>query len=324
VTFSSPLLTVCAVIALMAWSLSFWRVFKKSEIVYPQRSVSKRSTTILRVVIFLLGVIAWLLISFSLAGPRESIGHAKSQVEANDIMFVVDLSRSMLAEDFKPNRLEVAKQQILDFIKLHPTDRIGIIVYAEKAFTLLPLTRDLDLISRTVRNQVKPGFLGGGTNIGDAIGLGVARMMHSQAKKRSMILLTDGVSIMGSMSPREAATEASNAGIRIFTIGIGGKKEARIPVNSKYGTRYQILPGGSIDIKTLGLVASLTGGKSFLAQDSSSLSRVFFTIDQMERGKVDAHTRILFKERYLYYLIWGVLILLAVEFMRTSLLRESL
>jgi Ca-activated chloride channel homolog len=324
VTFSSPALSIVALLGLISWSLAFWRVFKRSEIIYPHHNVVKNHLAVLRGVIYTLGVLAWLLIVFSLGGPRTPAGHTKAQIEANDIMFVVDMSRSMLAEDFKPNRLEVAKNQILNFIQMHPTDRIGIIIYAEKAFTLLPLTRDLDLITKTVRDQVKPGFLGGGTNIGDAIGLGVARMMHSMALKRSMILLTDGVSIMGSMTPREAAIEANKAGIKIFTIGIGGSRNAKIPVVGSRGKRYQVLPGGSIDVETLGLVATLTGGKSFFAQDANSLSNVFKTIDQMERGKIDAHTRILFKEEYLTSLMWGVLLLLLVEIGRPLLLRESL
>src|SRR5690606_32519325 len=180
--------------------------------------------------------------------PKKPAGFVNDPEEVNDVIFVVDVSLSMLADDFKPNRLEVAKQKIQEFVDLRPTDRIALVMFSEKVFTLLPLTSDLKLVRQAI-SDLRTGFLGSGTNIGDALALGVARGLQSLAKNKVIILLTDGVSNVGTMTPLQAAEEAKNAGIKVYTIAVGGDGDARIPVPGGFGRqRFQYIPGGSFDV----------------------------------------------------------------------------
>ena len=172
------------------WIVGFFYFFKKPQLVIPNK-YKKKGFPFLRTITFLIGVVGWMYISFALAGPRKPMGMDKNTIEVNDIFIVLDLSRSMLAEDLKPNRFEAAKVKIQDFVSMFPRDRIGIVIFAERVFTLLPLSTDLNLINKMVA-QVKLGTLGDGTNIGDALALGTGRLIQSLAKNKIIILLTDG------------------------------------------------------------------------------------------------------------------------------------
>jgi len=321
--FAHPYLFIIGTLGIIAWILIIFRPFKKAIIYYGDSSTKNRSIS--RTVIFLLGLIGWVLISISVTLPRKPIGLSNNKIKVNDIFFVVDVSRSMLAEDFRPNRLEAAKQKILEFVNLKPADRIGIIMFSERAFTLLPLSTDLDLIRRIV-DEIKVGFLGMGTNIGDALALAVARGAQSLADNKAIVLLTDGVSNVGSMTPTQAAQEAADKDIRVYTIGIGGSKDAKIPLGGRaFGRkRYQTIPGGSIDTKTLQNIAKLTGGKDFIAQDSEALKDVLEEINKLEKTEIDASSRILYKELYWVFLVYGALLLLLAELLRIRFLKEEL
>ena len=248
----------------------------------------------------------------------------KNTIEVNDIFIVLDLSRSMLAEDLKPNRFEAAKIKIQEFVSLFPRDRIGIVIFAEKVFTLLPLSTDLNLINKMVA-QIKLGPLGDGTNIGDALALGVGRLLQSLAKNKVMILMTDGVSNVGTMTPLQAAEMAAEQKIKIYTIGIGGAKDARIPVGpNMFGVqRYQMIPGGSVDEKGLKEIADLTGGKFYMARDNKALENVLGDINKLERTEIEQSGRIIYEELYFKYLLIGVLLLIGTELSRRLLLREG-
>ncbi|MCY4524041.1 MAG: VWA domain-containing protein, partial [Halobacteriovoraceae bacterium] len=222
-----------------------------------------------------------------------------------------------------PNRIEASKSKIIEFINLKPADRIGIIMFSERVFTLLPLSTDLDLIKDVV-GEIRTGFLGSGTNIGDAIGLAVARAANSMAKSKVIILLTDGVSNVGSITPLVAARKAQEQKVKIYTIGVGGNKDAKIPLGkSIFGkTRYQNIPGGSIDMKTLKEISKITNAKSYIAKDSQSLKKVLLEINKLEKTKIDKKERIIYKELYHGYLVLGVTILLMVDLSRRFLLKE--
>jgi Ca-activated chloride channel family protein len=253
------------------------------------------------------------------------MGFAKNKIEVNDIFFVVDVSRSMLAEDFSPNRLEVAKEKIAEFVALRPTDRIGIIIFSEKAFTLLPLSTDLKLIKQMVGEIKVGGMLGSGTNIGDALGLAVARGAQSLAENKVIVLLTDGVSNVGFLTPQQAAQEAKEQGIKVYTIGIGGSRDAKIPYGRNvFGRkRYQTIPGGSIDFKTLEEIADVTSGQSFAAQDEKALKDVLSEIEKLERSEIDSSARVIYKEIYLKFLIIGVILILLSELSRRIVFKEG-
>jgi Ca-activated chloride channel family protein len=230
----------------------------------------------------------------------------------------------MLAEDLKPNRFEAAKQKIQDFVSLFPKDRIGIVIFAEKVFTLLPLSTDLNLINKMVA-QIKLGALGDGTNIGDALALGIGRLLQSLAKNKVIILLTDGVSNVGTLTPLQAAEMAAEQKIKIYTIGIGGAKDARIPVGPNvFGVqRYQVIPGGSVDEKGLQEIARLTGGKFYMARDNKALQNVLGDINKLERTEIEQSGKIIYEELYFKYLLIGILLLIGTELSRRLLLREG-
>jgi len=304
------------------WTGGYWYILKRPQLYLPTR-LTKGSIKIKRSLLFLSGMLAWAFLSFALMGPRKSLGYAKNSIEVNDIFLVVDVSRSMLAEDFKPNRLEAAKRKVLEFIELKPTDRIGIIMFSEKAYTLLPLSTDLELI-RQIVSEIKVGFLGSGTNIGDALGLAVARGAQSVAKNKIIVLLTDGVSNVGSMTPIQAAEQAKAQNIKIYSIGVGGSKDARIPIGQGvFGKRYQTIPGGSIDIPTLEKISKITNGKSYIAQDERALKDVLKNIGALERTEIKTSGHIIYDELYLRYLIYGVFFLLVTELGRKFWVREG-
>lgn len=310
-------------IGLIFWIVGFFYWFKKPQLFIPSK-YKKKGFPFLRLLIFMVGFAGWLYISYALAGPRRPMGMDKNTIEVNDIFIVLDLSRSMLAEDLKPNRFEAAKQKIQDFVSLFPKDRIGIVIFAEKVFTLLPLSTDLNLINKMVA-QVKLGTLGDGTNIGDALALGVGRLIQSLAKNKVIILLTDGVSNVGTLTPLQAAEMAAEQKIKIYTIGIGGAKDARIPVGpNMFGVqRYQVIPGGSVDEKGLQEIARLTGGKFYMARDNEALHNVLGDINKLERTEIEQSGKIIYEELYFKYLLIGVLLLVGAELSRRLLLREG-
>lgn len=314
---------VWGLVGLIFWIIGYFYIFKKPQLYIPKR-YKKGGFPFLRSIIFLMGVVSWLYISFALAGPRRPMGMDKNTIEVNDIFIVLDLSRSMLAEDLRPNRFEAAKQKIQEFVSLFPRDRIGIVIFAEKVFTLLPLSTDLNLINKMV-GQIKLGALGDGTNIGDALALGVGRLIQSLAKNKVMILMTDGVSNVGVLNPIQAAEMAAEQKIKIYTIGIGGSKDARIPVGTNmFGVqRYQMIPGGSVDPKSLQEIANLTGGKFYMARDNKALENVLSDINKLERTEIEQSGKILYEELYFRYLLIGILLLLGTELSRRLLLREG-
>ncbi|MBH47648.1 MAG: aerotolerance regulator BatA [Halobacteriovorax sp.] len=277
---------------------------------------------LLKMLMVSVGFIGWGFIIFSMTLPKKPAGFITDPEEVNDVIFVVDVSLSMMADDFRPNRLEVSKNKILEFVSLRPTDRIAIVMFSEKVFTLLPLTTDLDLVKRAI-SDIRTGFLGSGTNIGDALALGVARGLQSLAKNKVIILLTDGVSNVGTMTPIQAAEEAKAAGIKVYAIAIGGNGDARIPVPGGFGTqRFQYIPGGSFDVDTLKKIATMTGGEVFRADNEEALKDVLAKINELERTKIEKSGRAIFEELYWEPLAIGSL-LLALSFLgRWAGLRE--
>lgn len=321
--FQHPLYAIFGIVGLLFWAMSFFYVLKKAQVFIPQK-YKKGGFPVLRSLLFVMGTIGWLYISFALMGPRRPMGMDKNTIEVNDIFIVLDLSRSMLAEDLKPNRVEAAKQKIHDFVELFPKDRIGVVVFAEKVFTLLPLTTDLNLIKQMV-DQIKLGPLGDGTNIGDALALAVGRLIQSQAKNKVIILLTDGVSNVGALTPLQAAEMAAEQKIKIYTIGIGGDKDARIPVGpNMFGAqRYQMIPGGSVDAKGLQEIANLTHGIAYMASENKALQNVLGEINKLERTEVEHSGKVIYEELYFKFLLRGIFLFLGCELLRRVALREG-
>ena len=310
---------------MLFWLIDYFKVFKKSEIQLPP--TVNTQTGILNIgkwALAIVGIISWCFITYSLMGPREPMGRTNTQKEMNDIYFVVDVSRSMIAEDFPPNRIEAAKDRIREFVKLSPVDRIGIILFADQVYTQIPATTDLGLVERSIKD-IRIGPLGSGTNIGDALGLAIARSTSSIAENKAVVLLTDGASNVGLLSPTQAAEKAKDLGIRIYTIGIGGDPNAQLPIgrDARGRKRYQQMPGGSMDFKTLEDIAKISGGRSFAAGNNEALSDVLSEIQKLEKRKIDIQGRVVYKELYWIYLVIGLSILLFVEVLRRFALREA-
>lgn len=321
--FKSPELLWLGVFVALLWALDFWKVFQRAKLYFPQQNSHYSNwKKLLRVIFFLTGLTAWGFLSYSMMQPRKPQKFSPSNIEVNDIVLCIDVSRSMLAEDIKPNRLEVAKERIREFARLRPTDRIAVVIFSEKVFTLLPLTTDPSLVDK-VLSEISIGFLGSGTNIGDGLALSVARAVNSETKNKVIVLLTDGVANVGTLTPVQAAEEAKKHDIKVYTIGLGTDNDARIPVgNGIFGTQYQLIPGGGIDYKVLKEIADMTGGKFYPAKSEGALKEILSDIQKLEKTEIKVNHQIVYDEQYYYFLVFGVGLLFLVELLRRLILKD--
>lgn len=221
----------------------------------------------------------------ALARPQSSTSWRDSTTEGIDIVIASDISGSMLAEDFKPNRLEAGKQIAIDFIKDRPDDRIGLVIFSGESFTQCPLTIDHDVLVNLYQD-VHYGMIDDGTAIGMGLATAVNRLKGSEAKSKVIILLTDGSNNMGSIPPLTAAQIAKQFGIRVYTVGIGTHGFAPYPVQTPMGIQYQRMPV-DIDEGTLTKIAATTGGRYFRATDNKALQNIYEQIDRLEKAKID-------------------------------------
>ncbi len=257
-----------------------------------------------------MAVIALLIVGF--ARPQSGRTEEEITTEGIDIILAMDISSSMLAEDFKPkNRLEASKIVASDFIKGRQSDRIGLVVFAAQGFTQCPLTLDYGILLRFLE-EIKIGMIDDGTAIGMAIGNCVNRLRDSKAKSKVVILLTDGRNNRGELDPLTAAKVAKAFDIRIYTIGAGKKGEALYPVDDPiFGKRYVRMPV-QIDEDLLQKVAATTGGQYFRATDTESLKKIYDEIGDLEKTKIEVKQYTRYKELFLRYLLIA-LALLVVE-----------
>lgn len=225
------------------------------------------------------------LVSIALARPQlSSVGSREESTEGIDIMMALDVSGTMLAEDFKPNRLEAAKEVAANFVKDRPNDQIGLVVFAGESFTQCPLTTDQNVLVNLIRS-VEFGTIEDGTAIGLGLANAVNRMKDSETKSKVIILLTDGSNNRGDIDPMTAAEIAKTFGIRVYTIGVGSYDQARVPYQTPYGVQYATIDS-EFDETTLRRIAETTDGQYFRAKDNSSLESVYAEIDQLEKTKL--------------------------------------
>lgn len=246
-------------------------------------------------------VLRWLAIAgfiVALAQPRTGARTQNVTRDGIDIALVVDISSSMLAEDFQPqNRMEVAKDKAKAFVSGRSTDRIGVIAFSGEALTQVPLTADYPVVLAAIEN-LQPGQLVDGTAIGTAIATSANRLRSAGGRSRVMLLLTDGENNRGEIDPRTAAQAAAAFDIRIYSIGIGSEGMAPIPVSrGLFGLRYENRPV-RIDEKLLTEISESSGGRYFRARDAEALQAIFEQIDQLERSPVDAKSFVRFTERF--------------------------
>jgi len=249
---------------------------------------------------------AWIVAA---AGPRFGAARTEIRTEGISIVLAVDISSSMLAEDFAPqNRLDVARQTAIEFVRARGSDRIGLVAFAGQALTQVPITTDYAILERALLD-LRVGVVEDGTAIGTAIATGANRLRRAPGKSRVVVLLTDGENNRGTVDPRTAAHAAATLGIRIYTIGVGTLGEAPVPTGQGLqGLRYQTLPV-EIDEPLLTEVAHLTGGRYYRATDRESLRGVFRDIDRLEKSAVQQVVYRRFEEAYRWPLALGLLAL---------------
>jgi len=273
---------------------------------------------------FVLRMIAVALIIVILARPQSTNSWENRNTEGIDIMLVMDISGSMLAEDLKPNRLEAAKNVAMSFINGRPNDNIGLVIFAAESFTQCPLTTDhavLINLFKDIQSAQKTG-IDDGTAIGVGLGNAVSRIKDSKAISRVIILLTDGSNNRGDITPVMASEIARTFGIRVYTIGVGTRGEAPYPFQSPYGgIQYQNVP---VDINEddLKQIASTTGGQYFRATDNASLKSIYEEIDKMEKTKISVQQYSKKQEEYKPLALWLFAILLLELLLRNTVLRN--
>jgi Ca-activated chloride channel family protein len=243
--------------------------------------------------VFLLRILTLSLLTIVLARPQSKSSWKDVNTEGIDIVIALDISGSMLAQDFSPNRLEGSKSVAMDFIEKRPTDRIGLVVYEGESFTQCPLTTDHAVLNNLFK-EVKTGLIEGGTAIGQGLATAVNRLRTSDAKSKVVILLTDGVNNSGDIPPLTAAEIANQYGIRVYTIGVGTEGKALSPVavlpNGEYKYDYVDV---KIDELTLKKIAHATDGKYYRATNNEKLEAIYAEIDQLEKTKINVteHSR---------------------------------
>lgn len=243
------------------------------------------------------------------AGPRLGGSQVEVKKEGIAIVIAVDISSSMLAEDFAPsNRLEVAKQQAIAFIGGRSADRIGVVAFAGEALTQVPITVDYPVLERAV-SDLRIGMLEDGTAIGTGLATAVNRLRAAPGKSKVILLLTDGENNRGTVDPRTAAAAAAALGMRVYTIGVGTEGEAPIPTGRGLtGFRYEILPV-RIDEPLLRDIAATTGGRYFRAKDSEALARIFQQIDGLEKTPIQVTRYVRYEEIGRPMVLAGLLLL---------------
>ncbi len=235
--------------------------------------------------LFVLRMLALALLIVALSRPQSISSKQNVSIEGIDIVLALDVSSSMLARDFRPDRLEAAKDIASDFMSKRPNDRVGLVIFSGEAFTQVPLTTDHAMI-RTMFSDIKSGMIEDGTAIGDGLATAVSRLKDSKAISKVIILLTDGVNNAGSVDPLSGAELAKLYGIRVYTIGIGTEGYAPYPVQTPFGTQMQQMKV-QIDEDLLRKIAEETGGEYFRATDNKKLKKIFEQIDKMEKSKID-------------------------------------
>lgn len=276
--------------------IRYWKAGGKSVLSY------------LRHAPMLLRTVALSMIIIAIARPRSSSKMDKIDAEGIDIVLAMDVSTSMLARDFTPDRISAAKDIAIEFISQRPSDRIGIVVFAGESYTQCPLTTDRATLINLMK-EIQTGLIEDGTAIGNGLATAVARMQGSDAKSRVVILLTDGVNNRGEITPQTAADIAKTYGIRVYTIGVGANGTAPYPVITPWGVQMQDVEV-EIDEDLLKGIAETTGGRYFRATDNTKLSEIYSEINKMEKARTTIDSFPVYKELFMDFAIVALICLL--------------
>jgi len=269
---------------------------------------------------FLLRLLALTCIIFALARPQTRNDEQITEGEGVDIILCIDVSGSMTAQDFTPNRMEAAKRVAADFVDQRTTDRIGIVIFSGESFTQCPLTTDHAVLKAQIEN-IRNGLLEDGTAIGSGLATSVDRLRTSSAKSKVVILLTDGINNGGLIDPGTAKEIAKRFKVKVYTIGVGTEGFARTPVSTPMGVIMQN-EKVTIDEKLLTSIANETGGKYFRATDNKSLSNIYKEIDNLERSKVQITTFKRFAEKFYPFVIAALFFLFLEVLLRFTVFKK--
>ncbi len=303
-----------------------WYVFKKSK---SQASLRYSSVKVfekngkplkyyLRHLLFVIRLTVVSLLIIVLARPQTEKAEEKT-TEGIDIVIALDISGSMLAQDFKPNRLEASKNIAIEFINKQEYDRIGLVVFAGEAFTQCPVTIDHKVLINMFAG-VKQGLIEDGTAIGHGLATAVNALKESKAKSKIVILLTDGENNAGNIDPMTAADLAAKFNIKVYTIGVGKNGYADMPIQTIFGMQTQKVEV-KIDEETLKLISEKTGGKYFRATDNEKLKKIYDEIEKLEKDKIKEKTAKRMQEEYMKFLIPALMLLVLEILLRYTVLR---
>ena len=271
---------------------------------------------------FALRAAAFALLVVALARPQDVEQNVRTNTEGIDIMLAIDVSGSMLARDFKPDRITAAKEVAGSFIADRYGDRIGLVAFAGEAFTQSPLTTDQSTL-QTLLARIRSGLIEDGTAIGNGLATAINRLRESEAKSKVIILLTDGVNNRGEIAPLTAAEIAKAQGIRVYTIGVGTEGMAPYPAIDMFGNITFVNQKVEIDEKTLTAISDMTGGKYFRATDKAKLKAIYDEINQLEKSKVEETEHVSYHELYLAWVLAALGLLLA-EFLLANLVLKRI
>ena len=248
------------------------------------------------------------LLIVALARPVEKHSNSETTVEGIDIVMAMDISSSMLAHDFRPNRIEAAKTIAAEFIADRIGDRFSIVAFAGESFTQCPLTSDRSAVQTSLA-RLRSDVIDDGTAVGNGLATAINRLRESSTKSKIIVLMTDGVNNCGA-SPLMAAEIARDLGIKVYTIGVGRRGTAPVPAMDPFGNISMTMVKVEIDEEMLGKIAEITGGEYFRAENAEALTRIYDQIDKMEKSKIEVTDYISYEELYLGWLIAGLALLL--------------
>jgi Ca-activated chloride channel family protein len=301
------------------WGRKSWATLKVSTIT-PLKKAAKGLYRYLQHIPFVLRCFVFALIIIALARPRSSKIFEATSVEGVDIMLILDISSSMLAQDFKPNRLNAAKDIAIEFVSQRLTDRIGLAVFAGESFIQCPPTADRATLINLIA-KVQTDLITDGTAIGNGLATAVSRLRDSDAKSKVAILMTDGVNNSGNVTPETAGEIAKLHRIRVYTIGIGSNTTAPYPAKTPYGVQMVQVPV-EIDEALLKDIASQTGGEYFRATNNTKLVEIYSQINEMEKTKNLVDSFPVYKEEFLIYALAAFALLMLEILIRLFVLRR--
>jgi len=274
----------------------------------------------LRHSVFVFQLLSLSILIVALARPQSSNSWSNVTTKGIDIVIALDISSSMLAMDFQPNRIEAAKDVAIQFISGRTNDRIGLVIFSGESFTQCPLTTDRATVVNLFKG-IESGMIEDGTAIGNGLATAVARLKDSDAISKVVILLTDGVNNRGEIAPVTAAELAKTFGIRVYTVGIGTMGVAPYPVQTPFGVQVRDM-NVEIDEPTLQKISEVTDGKYFRATNNNKLTEIYKEIDKLEKSKIDVKEYSKKQEEYVKYAVAGALLLLASILLKTTIFRN--